>query len=112
MKEFKDKVAFITGAAHGFGMKFAEEAASRGMKLALLDQDDKALTELCNKLKNENIEVLELIADVTEEQEVYDAIEEIINNNNITHVVLEDVPVTSHNNLKLVRIYVFYKVLF
>ena len=37
MKEFKDKVAFITGAAHGFGMKFAEEAASRGMKLALLD---------------------------------------------------------------------------
>ncbi|QLL73470.1 SDR family NAD(P)-dependent oxidoreductase [Lactobacillus crispatus] len=78
MKEFKDKVAFITGAAHGFGMKFAEEAASRGMKLALLDQDDKALTELCNKLKNENIEVLELIADVTEEQEVYDAIEKVM----------------------------------
>lgn len=33
-------------------------------------------------------------------KEVYDAIEEIINNNNITHIVLEDVPVTSHNNLK------------
>lgn len=33
-------------------------------------------------------------------REVYDAIEDIINNNNITHVVLEDVPVTSHNNLK------------
>jgi len=78
MKEFKDKVAFITGAAHGFGMKFAEEAASRGMKLALLDQDDKALTELCNQLKNENIEVLELITDVTEEQEVYDAIEKVM----------------------------------
>ena len=78
MKEFKDKVAFITGAAHGFGMKFAEEAASRGMKLALLDQDNKALTELCNQLKNENIEVLELIADVTEEQEVYDAIEKVM----------------------------------
>lgn len=33
-------------------------------------------------------------------KEIYDAIEEIINNNNITHIVLEDVPVTSHNNLK------------
>ncbi len=51
MKEFKDKVAFITGAAHGFGMKFAEEAASRGMKLALLDQDNKALPNFVISLK-------------------------------------------------------------
>ena len=25
MKEFKDKVAFITGAAHGFGMKLQKK---------------------------------------------------------------------------------------
>ena len=39
MQEFKNKVALITGAAHGFGMAIAEEAAKRGMKLMLLDQD-------------------------------------------------------------------------
>lgn len=31
---------------------------------------------------------------------IYQAIEEIIVNNNINHIVFEDVPVTSHNNLK------------
>lgn len=33
-------------------------------------------------------------------REIYDAIEKIIINNDITHIVLEDVPVTNHNNLK------------
>lgn len=33
-------------------------------------------------------------------KEVYDAIEAIINENKIEHMVFEDVPVTSHNNLK------------
>ena len=33
-------------------------------------------------------------------KEVYDAIEHIVNENNITQMVFEDVPVTSHNNLK------------
>nr|DAJ38999.1 MAG TPA: RuvC [Caudoviricetes sp.] len=33
-------------------------------------------------------------------KEVYNAIENIIKNNTITHMVFEDVPVTSHNNLK------------
>ena len=40
MKEFFGKVALITGAAHGIGYSFALEAASRGMKLALVDIDD------------------------------------------------------------------------
>lgn len=30
MQEFKNKVALITGAAHGFGMAIAEEAQSAG----------------------------------------------------------------------------------
>ena len=45
MKDFKDKVMFITGAAHGFGRVIAEEGAKRGMKLALVDIDKPALNE-------------------------------------------------------------------
>lgn len=30
MKDFKDKVMFITGAAHGFGRVIAEEGANGG----------------------------------------------------------------------------------
>ena len=33
-------------------------------------------------------------------KEIYNAIEKIINNNNITQIIFEDVPVTNHNNLK------------
>ena len=41
MKEFKGKVALITGSATGIGASFAKEAAKRGMKLALLDIADE-----------------------------------------------------------------------
>ena len=47
MKEFKNKVAFITGSAHGFGKAIAQKAASRGMKLVLVDQDGEALNKSC-----------------------------------------------------------------
>ncbi len=46
MKEFFGKVALITGAAHGIGYSFALEAASRGMKLALVDIDETAMLRL------------------------------------------------------------------
>ncbi len=43
MKEFTGKVAGITGAANGIGKAFAEEAARRGMKLALIDVEGEKL---------------------------------------------------------------------
>ncbi|WP_338199933.1 SDR family NAD(P)-dependent oxidoreductase [Lactobacillus rizhaonensis] len=78
MEKFKDKVAFITGAAHGFGMKFAVEASARGMKLALLDQDEKALTTVCERLIQNGSSVKKIVADVTEEQEVYDSVDKVM----------------------------------
>ena len=39
MKEFKNKVALITGAGNGFGFEFTKEAVRRGMKLMLADID-------------------------------------------------------------------------
>ena len=50
MKEFKNKVAFITGSAHGFGKAIAQKAASRGMKLVLVDQDEEALNKVIWKV--------------------------------------------------------------
>ena len=37
MKEFKGKVALITGAAYGFGKEFVKQAAQRGMKIVAVD---------------------------------------------------------------------------
>ena len=70
MKEFKDKVALITGAAHGFGRALSLEAAKRGMKLAIADIDDKALSKAETDIKDLGAEVISITTDVTDEDEV------------------------------------------
>ncbi|MGM9613627.1 MAG: SDR family NAD(P)-dependent oxidoreductase, partial [Butyricicoccus sp.] len=46
MKEFTGKIAGITGAANGIGKAFAQEAARRGMNLALIDIEGDVLQEV------------------------------------------------------------------
>jgi len=43
MKEFKDKVAVITGAAGGIGRGVAERCVQEGMKIVLADIEEPAL---------------------------------------------------------------------
>ncbi|WP_338439766.1 SDR family NAD(P)-dependent oxidoreductase, partial [uncultured Aquabacterium sp.] len=45
MKEFKNKVAAITGAASGMGRTLALELARRGCHLSLSDVNEKGLAE-------------------------------------------------------------------
>ncbi|WEV50388.1 SDR family NAD(P)-dependent oxidoreductase [Lactobacillus sp. ESL0731] len=70
MKEFKDKVALITGAAHGFGRSLALEAADRGMQLAIADIDEPALAKTLQDVKSKGIDAISIPTDVTEESAV------------------------------------------
>ncbi|WEV71006.1 SDR family NAD(P)-dependent oxidoreductase [Lactobacillus sp. ESL0785] len=70
MKSFKDKVALITGAAHGFGRSLAIEAANRGMKLALADVDESGLEKTFYDVKNLGAEAISIPTDVTDEAAV------------------------------------------
>ena len=45
MKEFRGKVAVITGGASGIGRGIAERCVSEGMKLVLADIDDANLAK-------------------------------------------------------------------
>ena len=45
LKEFKDKVAVITGAASGIGLGIARRAAKEGMKVVLADIEKGALIQ-------------------------------------------------------------------
>jgi NAD(P)-dependent dehydrogenase (short-subunit alcohol dehydrogenase family) len=45
MKDFKDKVAVITGAASGIGRALAERCAHEGMKVVLADVEPEALAK-------------------------------------------------------------------
>jgi len=75
MREFKNKVALITGGANGFGKAFAIEAAKRGMKLVVVDIDEPDLIGTTAVLKNLGAEMLAIVADVT----LYENVKMIVN---------------------------------
>jgi NAD(P)-dependent dehydrogenase (short-subunit alcohol dehydrogenase family) len=65
MKEFKDKVAVITGAASGIGRGLAERCAQEGMKVVLADIDKKELTQAEEELEAAGATVLGVRTDVS-----------------------------------------------
>lgn len=70
MKEFKDKVALITGAANGFGAEFVKEAACRGMRIAAVDIEKEEVEAICKIAREKGAEAIAIHADVTKPEEV------------------------------------------
>ncbi|MFL6672465.1 MAG: SDR family oxidoreductase [Massilia sp.] len=64
MKEFRGKVAVITGAASGLGREFANSAAALGMKLVLADVQVQPLERATDELLAQGAEVLAMVCDV------------------------------------------------
>lgn len=74
MKEFKNKVALITGAANGFGKEFVKEAAARGMKIAAVDIEKDEVEAVVALAKEMGAEAVAIHADVTKFEEAEKAV--------------------------------------
>lgn len=70
MKEFKDKVAVITGAASGIGMELARLFAKEGLKVVLADIDTKRLLRVERRMKREGATVLAVETDVSQREDI------------------------------------------
>lgn len=70
MKEFKGKVAVITGAASGIGRGIAERCVSEGMKVVLADIDEANLSKAETELKTAGGTVLGVRTDVSKRSDV------------------------------------------
>ena len=70
MKNFKDKVAVITGGASGFGREFANIGARLGMKLVLADVQQDALDKTRAELEAQGAQVLAVRCDVRKAEQV------------------------------------------
>jgi len=65
MKEFKNKVSVITGAANGIGLELSKESARRGMKVVMADIAEDDLEKAYNEVKEITPEVIKIVMDCT-----------------------------------------------
>ena len=70
MKEFRNKVAVITGGASGIGRAMADRFAGEGMKLVLADRDEESLDAAVAELTGQGAEAAGVVADVANAAEV------------------------------------------
>ncbi len=70
MKEFKDKVAVITGAANGIGRAIAERCVKDGMKVVLADINEKDLGKSETELRDMGGTVLCVKTDVSKRNDM------------------------------------------
>jgi NAD(P)-dependent dehydrogenase (short-subunit alcohol dehydrogenase family) len=70
MKEFKDRVAVVTGAANGIGRAIAERCAAEGMKVVLAGINDDNLARVEHVLKERGATVMRVRTDVSKKEDV------------------------------------------
>lgn len=95
MKDFRGKVAVITGAASGLGREFANTAASLGMKLVLADVQPKALEHASEELLAQGAEVLAMVCDVSKGSHVQELADSAIARFGHVHLVFNNAGVGS-----------------
>ncbi len=71
------KVALVTGGAHGIGLAIGKVLAEAGARLCINGRDEARLEEAARKLREEGIDAFTIAFDVTNEQQVDQAISTI-----------------------------------
>jgi NAD(P)-dependent dehydrogenase (short-subunit alcohol dehydrogenase family) len=70
MKEFRGKVAVVTGAASGIGRGMAERFAAEGMHVVLADVEEGALAQAAREMAAAGAKVLAFRTDVSKAEDV------------------------------------------
>jgi short-subunit dehydrogenase len=78
MKDFKGRVAAITGAGSGIGRALANELARRGAHLALSDIDDAGLAETVSQCEGFGVKITSQHIDVADRAAVYAWAHEVV----------------------------------
>jgi NAD(P)-dependent dehydrogenase (short-subunit alcohol dehydrogenase family) len=107
MRDFKGRVAVVTGAASGIGRGLAERCAREGMKVVLADVEEPALQEAAARLKATGAEVLAVKTDVASYESVtalaevalgaYGGVHLLFNNAGVNTIVSMREPIWEHS---------------
>lgn len=95
MRQFKDRIAVITGAASGIGLATAHRLADEGMHLALADIESDALAVAEDALRAKGVDVLARRTDVMSEDAVNEFADAAFDRFGTVHVVFNNAGVAA-----------------
>lgn len=90
MKDFKDRVAVITGAASGIGRGIVNSAIKEGMKVVLADIEEEALNQTVKELEGEGATILPILTDVSKAEDVENLAQKTIDKFGKIHVLFNN----------------------
>ncbi len=70
IKDFKDKVAVVTGAGSGIGRSLALALAGEGMKLVIVDVIQETLEKVSKEIGDIGVEVMSKVVDVSDREQM------------------------------------------
>jgi NAD(P)-dependent dehydrogenase (short-subunit alcohol dehydrogenase family) len=94
MKEFRDRVAVVTGAASGIGRGLAERFAAEGMKVVLADVEQKALDQADAEMRERGATVLPVRTDVSKPEEMEQLAQKTLDAFGAVHVLCNNAGVS------------------
>ena len=77
MKDLKDKVVLITGAARGMGRLYALKFAREGSRVVLTDVDEKELGKTTGEMQDMGFSVSSYMLDVSERDECFSLVDKV-----------------------------------
>ncbi|MEP6895638.1 MAG: SDR family NAD(P)-dependent oxidoreductase [Chloroflexota bacterium] len=99
MKEFKDKVAVITGAASGIGFGIAERCAQLGMKVVLAGINAENLASAEEKLKSTGVDLLSVRTDVSKREDIEALAQKTLDAFGAVHLLVNNAGVGAGTNV-------------
>ena len=103
MKDFKDKVAAVTGAASGMGRTLALELARRGCHLALSDVNDTELVKTAELAGKFGVRVTVTRLDVANREAVFAWAEQVVRDHGKVNLVFNNAGVSLTVPLETVK---------
>ena len=87
MKDFRDRVAVVTGGASGIGRALAERFGDDGMKVVLADVEEDALRQAEAEFREKGVDVLGVRTDVSKPEDLEKLAQQTLDTFGAVHVV-------------------------
>ena len=89
MKELKNSVVAITGAASGIGRSLAINLAKEGCGLALADIDQNGLNQTADMIKDNDVKITTYVLDVADREQVYRFADNVVGEHGKVNIIYD-----------------------